>query len=94
MVEWQQKQIIHTVQIDSYCQVPSNSEKALLIAVSNQPVSVGIDPSTREFRFYSSGIFNAYFIVLLLLVMVQILMVLKIGWWKIHGEVNGEKKDI
>ncbi|KAL5147719.1 KDEL-tailed cysteine endopeptidase CEP1 [Glycine soja] len=43
-----------------YEKVPSNnSEKALLKAVANQPVSVYIDAGAPAYKFYSSGIFNA-----------------------------------
>lgn len=38
--------------------VPSNSEKALLKAVSMQPVSVAIDAGGSDFQFYSSGVFT------------------------------------
>ncbi|CAI9782055.1 unnamed protein product [Fraxinus pennsylvanica] len=36
--------------------VPSNNETALLMAVANQPVSVGLDPS--GFQFYKGGIYT------------------------------------
>lgn len=45
-------------EITGYEDVPSNNEKALLQAVANQPVSVAIDGSSYDFRFYSSGVFN------------------------------------
>ncbi|KAG5020751.1 KDEL-tailed cysteine endopeptidase CEP1 [Glycine soja] len=45
--------------IIGYESVPSNSEKALLKAVANQPVSVYIDAGAIAFKFYSSGIFEA-----------------------------------
>ncbi|XP_031504445.1 ervatamin-B-like [Nymphaea colorata] len=41
-----------------YEDVPENNEQALLQAVANQPVSVAIDANSRDFRFYSSGIFT------------------------------------
>ncbi|KAA8515122.1 hypothetical protein F0562_018301 [Nyssa sinensis] len=44
--------------ITGYEDVPSNSEKALLQAVANQPVSVAIDAGGYDFQFYSSGIFT------------------------------------
>ncbi|XP_020541048.2 senescence-specific cysteine protease SAG12 [Jatropha curcas] len=47
-----------TAKITGYEDVPSNSEKALLQAVANQPVSVAIDASGYDFRFYSSGVFK------------------------------------
>lgn len=43
--------------IRRYESVP-RSELALLKAVANQPVSVGIDAGGFEFQFYSSGIFT------------------------------------
>ncbi|XP_010544099.1 PREDICTED: low-temperature-induced cysteine proteinase [Tarenaya hassleriana] len=46
------------VTIDSYTDVPSNDEKALMKAVATQPVSVGICGSERAFQLYSSGIFT------------------------------------
>lgn len=39
--------------IDSYTDVTSNNEKALLEAVAAQPVSVGICGSERAFQLYS-----------------------------------------
>ncbi|KAF8391255.1 hypothetical protein HHK36_023557 [Tetracentron sinense] len=44
--------------INGFEDVPSNSEKALLKAVANQPVSVAIDASGSDFQFYSSGVFT------------------------------------
>ncbi|KAG2575230.1 hypothetical protein PVAP13_7KG422300 [Panicum virgatum] len=46
------------VTIDSYEDVPVNSEKSLQKAVANQPVSVAIEASGRAFQLYSSGIFT------------------------------------
>ncbi|KAK2984203.1 hypothetical protein RJ640_017316 [Escallonia rubra] len=43
--------------ITGYEKVTANSEKALLKAVANQPVSVSIDASGYAFQFYSSGVF-------------------------------------
>lgn len=48
----------HTAIITGYQDVPANDEKALLQAVSNQPISVAIDAGEDAFRFYSSGIFT------------------------------------
>ncbi|KAL9289810.1 hypothetical protein ACSQ67_024423 [Phaseolus vulgaris] len=45
-------------EIKGYEKVAANSEKALLKAVSQQPVSVYIDGGARAFQFYSSGIFK------------------------------------
>ncbi|KAK9086698.1 hypothetical protein Syun_029092 [Stephania yunnanensis] len=43
--------------IKGYETVPAN-EKALLKAVANQPVSVGIDADGSAFQFYSGGVFK------------------------------------
>ncbi|CAK9152592.1 unnamed protein product [Ilex paraguariensis] len=48
----------HAAKIKGYENVPANSEKALLKAVANQPVSVSIDASGAAFQFYSSGVFT------------------------------------
>ncbi|KAL9252264.1 Retrovirus-related Pol polyprotein from transposon RE1-like protein [Drosera capensis] len=42
----------------AYEDVPSNNETALLQVVANQPVSVAVDGSNRNFQFYSSGILH------------------------------------
>ncbi|XP_031396063.1 senescence-specific cysteine protease SAG12-like [Punica granatum] len=44
--------------ITAYEDVPANSESALLNAVAKQPVSVAIDASGNDFRFYQSGVFT------------------------------------
>lgn len=41
------------VSIDGHEDVPVNDEGALLNAVANQPVSVGIDAGSRDMQFYS-----------------------------------------
>ncbi|OMO92518.1 hypothetical protein COLO4_17501 [Corchorus olitorius] len=43
--------------ITNYEEVPANDEEALLKAATNQPVSIAIDGSGREFMYYQSGIF-------------------------------------
>ncbi|XP_058095627.1 senescence-specific cysteine protease SAG39-like [Magnolia sinica] len=48
----------HVAKINGYEDVTANSEKALLKAVANQPVSVAIDASGSDFQFYSSGVFT------------------------------------
>ncbi len=45
--------------IRGYFKVPPNDNDALLLAVSQQPVSVCIDDSSLEFYHYSNGIFNS-----------------------------------
>ncbi|OVA13276.1 Peptidase C1A [Macleaya cordata] len=48
----------HAATINGYEDVPANSEKNLLKAVSKQPVSVAIDAGESDFQFYSSGVFT------------------------------------
>ncbi|THG05228.1 hypothetical protein TEA_013673 [Camellia sinensis var. sinensis] len=45
------------VQITGYGDVPRNNEQALLQAVANQPVSVGIEGTGSSFQNYRSGVF-------------------------------------
>ncbi|WCJ27186.1 Cysteine proteinases superfamily protein [Euphorbia peplus] len=52
------KELSPAAKITGYKDVPSNNENALLQAVSKQPVSVAIDASGFDFRFYSSGVFS------------------------------------
>ncbi|KAJ0581633.1 putative actinidain [Helianthus annuus] len=49
---------VRAAKISGYEKVPVNSEKALLQAVANQPVSVSINASGADFQFYSSGVFT------------------------------------
>lgn len=44
--------------ISGYQNVPANSEKALMLAVAHQPVSVSIEAGGYDFQFYSSGVFS------------------------------------
>ncbi|CAA7042350.1 unnamed protein product [Microthlaspi erraticum] len=44
--------------ISGYETVPMNNEEALLKAVSQQPVSVGIEAAGAAFKYYSGGIFD------------------------------------
>ncbi|KAK2984204.1 hypothetical protein RJ640_017317 [Escallonia rubra] len=53
-----QEEASHAAKISGYEKVPANSEKALLKAVANQPISVSIDASGNAFQFYSSGVFT------------------------------------
>ena len=48
----------HVATISGYEDVPENDEDALLKAVANQPVSVGIEGSGFDFQFYSGGVFK------------------------------------
>lgn len=52
------KEATHAAKITGYEDVPANSEKDLLKAVTHQPVSVAIDASGFEFQFYSGGVFT------------------------------------
>lgn len=46
------------VTISGYHDVPQNSEESLLKALANQPVSVAIEASGRDFQFYSGVSFQ------------------------------------
>lgn len=46
------------VTISGYEDVPRNNEQALLKALAQQPVSVAIEASGRNFQFYSGGVFD------------------------------------
>ncbi|CAN1315762.1 Cysteine protease XCP1 [Linum perenne] len=48
------------VTISGYKDVPANNEQSLLKALANQPLSVAIDASGREFQFYSGGVFDGH----------------------------------
>ncbi|KAM1538829.1 hypothetical protein ACFX10_003701 [Malus domestica] len=48
----------NVVTITGYQDVPENNEQALLKALANQPLSVAIEASGRDFQFYSGGVFN------------------------------------
>ncbi|KAK8481734.1 hypothetical protein V6N13_121508 [Hibiscus sabdariffa] len=50
-----EKQMNKAATITGYETVPENDEEALLKAVANQPVSVGIDGSGRDFKFFQGG---------------------------------------
>ena len=43
----------HVVTIDGYEDIPSNDENALLNVVAQQPVSVAIEASGRDFQLYA-----------------------------------------
>lgn len=51
------------VTINGYQDVPENNEEALLKALANQPLSIAIDASGRDFQFYS-GVSFFFFVVL------------------------------
>ncbi|KAM0006738.1 putative peptidase C1A, papain, patatin-like phospholipase domain-containing protein [Helianthus debilis subsp. tardiflorus] len=46
------------VWIDGYEGIPVNDEQSLRKAVANQPIFVSIEAGSRDFQFYSSGIFT------------------------------------
>ncbi|KZV43082.1 xylem cysteine protein 1-like [Dorcoceras hygrometricum] len=48
------------VSISGYQDVPANDERSLLKALANQPVSVAIEASGRDFQFYSGGVFDGH----------------------------------
>lgn len=48
------------VSIDGYEDVPQNDEDALKRAVARQPVSVGIEASSKSFQLYE-GVCNMFF---------------------------------
>nr|GME11193.1 cysteine protease XCP1-like [Ipomoea batatas] len=48
------------VTIDGYRDVPTKDEQSLLKALANQPLSVGIEASGRDFQFYSGGVFDGH----------------------------------
>ncbi|GAB2300480.1 Cysteine protease xcp2, variant 2 [Dionaea muscipula] len=54
------KDLAETVTIDGYHDIPSNDEQSLLKALVNQPVSVAIDASGRDFQFYNGGVFDGH----------------------------------
>ncbi|PNX95518.1 xylem cysteine proteinase 1-like protein, partial [Trifolium pratense] len=48
------------VTINGYHDVPQNNEQSLLKALANQPLSVAIEASSRDFQFYSGADFNSF----------------------------------
>ncbi|XP_021288317.1 zingipain-1-like [Herrania umbratica] len=53
-----EKEASHVADISNFARVPANSEEELLKAVSNQPVTISIEASGMDFKFYKSGIFT------------------------------------
>ncbi|KAF3972737.1 hypothetical protein ACB098_01G081700 [Castanea mollissima] len=51
---------LDVVTISGYHDVPQNNEQSLLKALANQPLSVAIEASGRDFQFYSGGIFDGH----------------------------------
>ncbi|KAI3459928.1 hypothetical protein Pfo_016591 [Paulownia fortunei] len=48
------------VTISGYHDVPANDDQSLLKALANQPLSVAIEASGRDFQFYSGGVFDGH----------------------------------
>ncbi|KAJ0836494.1 putative chymopapain protein [Helianthus annuus] len=54
------KDVSEKVTISGYHDVPRNNEDSLLKALANQPISVAIEASGRDFQFYSGGVFDGH----------------------------------
>ncbi|KAJ8772662.1 hypothetical protein K2173_027839 [Erythroxylum novogranatense] len=54
------KEESEVVTISGYHDVPQNNEQSLLKALANQPLSVAIEASGRDFQFYSGGVFDGH----------------------------------
>lgn len=54
------KEVSEVVTINGYHDVPQNNEQSLLKALANQPLSVAIEASGRDFQFYSGGVFDGH----------------------------------
>ncbi|KAI4317054.1 hypothetical protein L6164_024965 [Bauhinia variegata] len=54
------KEKSEVVTISGYHDVPANNEQILLKALANQPLSVAIEASGRDFQFYSGGVFDGH----------------------------------
>ncbi|KAL5144287.1 Cysteine protease XCP2 [Glycine soja] len=54
------KEETEVVTISGYHDVPQNNEQSLLKALANQPLSVAIEASGRDFQFYSGGVFDGH----------------------------------
>jgi len=49
---------MYRTKVLSHTDVSPNSDSAMMLALSKQPVSVGIEADQRDFQLYSSGIFT------------------------------------
>ncbi|GFS38159.1 xylem cysteine peptidase 2 [Actinidia rufa] len=56
----ERKEESEVVTISGYHDVPENNEGSLLKALANQPLSVAIEASGRDFQFYSGGVFDGH----------------------------------
>ncbi|KAL7583407.1 cysteine protease XCP1 [Lactuca sativa] len=54
------KDVSEKVTISGYHDVPRNNEDSFLKALANQPISVAIEASGRDFQFYSGGVFDGH----------------------------------
>ncbi|KAL8144257.1 hypothetical protein V2J09_017289 [Rumex salicifolius] len=54
------KDLGETITIDGYHDVPANDESSLLKALAHQPISIAIEASSRDFQFYSGGVFDGH----------------------------------
>ncbi|KAJ9546038.1 hypothetical protein OSB04_025745 [Centaurea solstitialis] len=54
------KDISEKVTISGYHDVPRNNEVSFLKALANQPISIAIEASSRDFQFYSGGVFDGH----------------------------------
>ncbi|WOG99849.1 hypothetical protein DCAR_0519205 [Daucus carota subsp. sativus] len=54
----EKKDEFQVVTINGYHDVPRNSDESLIKALANQPLSVAIEASGRDFQFYSGGVFD------------------------------------
>ncbi|GJU32707.1 cysteine protease XCP1-like protein [Tanacetum coccineum] len=57
-LQW--RDVSERVTISGYHDVPPNNENSFLKALANQPISVAIDASGRDFQFYSGGVFDGH----------------------------------
>ncbi|KAK1400299.1 Xylem cysteine proteinase [Heracleum sosnowskyi] len=56
----EKKDEFQVVTINGYHDVPRNSDESLIKALANQPLSVAIEASGRDFQFYSGGVFDGH----------------------------------
>nr|GEV94873.1 cysteine protease XCP1-like [Tanacetum cinerariifolium] len=59
-VDLPKSDVSERVTISGYHDVPPNNENSFLKALANQPISVAIDASGRDFQFYSGGVFDGH----------------------------------
>ncbi|PWA51638.1 peptidase C1A [Artemisia annua] len=48
----------HSITLDGRESIPRRNEEAMLKAVAHQPVTISMDPNSRDYMFYSSGVFT------------------------------------